>query len=103
GFVTQAFLLGSLLLLTSASLDLDLERAPDSAFSLLGIVVALGLGAIAAVAAVRPWRQPVFGLVGRLAREAGSAIRSLRSSRKLAMLFGGNVASEVLFAFALGA
>ena len=103
GFVTQAFLLGSLLLLTSASLDLDLERAPDSAISLLGIVVALGLGAIAAVAAVRPWRQAVFGLVGRLAREAGSAIRSLRSSRKLAILFGGNLASEVLFAFALGA
>ena len=103
GFVTQAFLLGSLLLLTSASLDLDLDRAPDSALGLLGIVVVLAVAAIAVVAAVRPWRQAVLGLTGRLAREATAAVRSLRSSRKLAMLFGGNLASEVLFAFALGA
>jgi uncharacterized membrane protein YbhN (UPF0104 family) len=103
GFVTQAFLLGSLLLLTSASLDLDLDRAPDSALGLLGIVVVLAVAAIAIVAAVRPWRQAVLGLTGRLAREATAAVRSLRSSRKLAMLFGGNLASEVLFAFALGA
>jgi len=103
GFVTQAFLLGSLLLLTSASLDLDLDRAPDSALGLLGIVVVLAVAAIAIVAAVRPWRQAVLGLTSRLAREATAAVRSLRSSRKLAMLFGGNLASEVLFAFALGA
>jgi uncharacterized membrane protein YbhN (UPF0104 family) len=103
GFVTQAFLLGSLLLLTSASLDLDLGRAPDSAFGLLAVVVVLAVAAIAVVAAVRPWRRAVFGLAGRFAREAGAAIASLRSSRKLAMLFGGNVASEVLFALALGA
>jgi uncharacterized membrane protein YbhN (UPF0104 family) len=103
GFVTQAFLLASLLLLTSASLDLDLARAPDSAFGLLAVVAILAVTAIALVAAVRPWRQAVLGLTGRLAREATAAARSLRSSRKLAMLFGGNLASEVLFAFALGA
>ena len=39
----------------------------------------------------------------RLAAEAFGAARGLRSPRRLGMLFGGNLASEVLFAAALGA
>jgi uncharacterized protein (TIRG00374 family) len=65
--------------------------------------VILAAAAIAVVAAVRAWRRAVVALLTRVAGEVRNAIASLRSGRKLVMLFGGNLASEVLFALSLGA
>ena len=41
-------------------------------------------------------------VAGHLAVEAFGAIRGLRSPRRLGLLIGGNLATEVLFALALG-
>jgi glycosyltransferase 2 family protein len=51
---------------------------------------------------VRRLRDFVVGWVRQLVTEALVAVRGLRSPRRLAMLLGGNLATEVLFALALG-
>ena len=92
----------SLLLFTSASLDLDLGAAAGSAASLLPIVLVIVVLAVAPILLVARLRRFVFGWVRRLGLEAFEAMRGLRSPRRLGLLLGGNVASEVLFAAALG-
>jgi uncharacterized membrane protein YbhN (UPF0104 family) len=101
GFVVQIALLVGLLTLTSASLDLDVGQAASSAASILALVVALAAVALVVVLAVRRMRTFVVGWTKRLASEALTAVRRLRSPRRVAMLLGGNLGSEVLFASAL--
>jgi uncharacterized membrane protein YbhN (UPF0104 family) len=102
GFVVQAITLAVLILFTSASLDVDFGSAAGTASRLLVVVVIIAAVAIAAIAVTRRVRRFVIGWVRRLRREAVNGIKSLRSPRRLAMLFGGNLATEVLFALALG-
>ena len=47
-------------------------------------------------------RRLVLVGVRRVVSEALTTVRGLRSTRRLALLFGGNLASEILFACALG-
>ena len=102
GFVVQASLLAFLLLASPASLDLDLDSAdPSKAIKILVLVVVLAVVAVGVVLVVAPWRRVVVGWVGHYVREALVAVRGLRSTRRLAMLLGGNLATEVLFAAAL--
>ncbi len=104
GFIVQVTLLTSILLFTPASLELHLDRSTTSGLArLVALIVFAGLVAVGAVAIVGRWRRFVFGWVRRLATEALGAAKGLRSSRRIAMLFGGNLASELLFAAALGA
>ena len=102
GFVVQASLLAVLLLASPVSLDLELDLDSASrAVDVLLLVVALALGAVAAVAAIGPWRRAVLGWGRHYAGEALAAVRGLRSTRRLALLVGGNLATEVLFASTL--
>ncbi len=102
GFVSQLVILIVLLVFTPASLELDLGRAASGAGRLLTIVV-VAVGVVAAVVALTPkLRRFVARWVRRLIAEAVAAVRGLRSPRRLAMLFGGNLATELLFAGALG-
>ena len=104
GFFVQMSLLVGIVVLTPASLELDLDNAvPSGLVRLVVWVLALGVAALAVLLAVRPWRQKAFAWVRRLVSEALVAARALRSPRRVAMLLGGNLASEVLFAAALGA
>jgi glycosyltransferase 2 family protein len=66
------------------------------------IVVVSAVVLLAIVVLVAPLRRFVVRWVRRLGGEAWAAVRGLRSPRRLAMLFGGNLASEVLFASVLG-
>jgi uncharacterized membrane protein YbhN (UPF0104 family) len=101
GFIVQATLLAGILLFTPASLDLDIGSAVDSA-SDMAIVVALIAGiSLAVLVSVGKWRRWVLGWVKRLGAEAWSAVRGLRSPRRLALLIGGNIVTELLFALAL--
>ena len=103
GFVVQAFLLIVLLLFTSTSLDLDLDSGTAStAARLLGLVLIVAVVAIAAVVVVPRLRHFVLRWGRRLLTEALSALRGLRSPRRIALLLGGNLASELLFALTLG-
>ena len=103
-FIVQVTLLAAILLLTPASLELDLGgAAPTGLVRLVLVLVLAALVAIAVVAAVPRWRRAVVDLVRRLLTDALAAARGLRSPRRLSMLFGGNIANELLFAAALGA
>ena len=103
GFLVQVLILTSILLLSPFSLGIDLSTAAPSGISLLVLIlVGLGLVAIAIVLIVRRWREWVFGWVRRLVRQGGTVIRGLNSPRRILMLLGGNLMSEVLFATALG-
>ncbi|HEY3486173.1 MAG TPA: lysylphosphatidylglycerol synthase transmembrane domain-containing protein, partial [Ilumatobacteraceae bacterium] len=103
GFVVQATLLVSILLLTPATLGVDLDSASPSGITrVLLLVIAIAVVAIAVVFVVRPWREFVVKWVKRLTAEAMVAVRGLKSPRRLGMLIGGNVATEVLFAMSLG-
>jgi uncharacterized membrane protein YbhN (UPF0104 family) len=101
-FIVQAVLLIGILLLTPANLHLDLSGAVPSGLSLLVIVLVLvGAAALITVALVAKWRQAVLGWARTLVVEALHAVRGLDSPRRLLLLLGGNLATELLFAFAL--
>jgi uncharacterized membrane protein YbhN (UPF0104 family) len=103
GLVVQALILGGLLLFTSASLELDLSAATPSAVTWIFVAAVLvAVASIVLVLAVGRWRRFVTGWVRRLAGEARQTLSGLHSPRRLALLLGGNVATEVLFASALG-
>jgi uncharacterized protein (TIRG00374 family) len=102
GFIVQATLLFSLLVFTPLALDLDIgDPASDAANLLVIILVAAALAALV-VASIARLRNFVVGWIRRIAHEAFSVLRGLKSPRRLAMLFGGNLAAELIFASALG-
>jgi uncharacterized membrane protein YbhN (UPF0104 family) len=102
GFVVQATLLATILLLTPVSLDLDLDSADTSAIArLLVMLVAIVAVAIVVVLVVPKLRRTVWTWVRRMAAEAWSAVRGLRSPRRIGLLVGGNLATELLFATTL--
>jgi uncharacterized membrane protein YbhN (UPF0104 family) len=103
GLIVQALLLVVLLVLSPVSLDLQLEEGSGSAaVRLLGLVVVVSMLAIGVVLVVPRLRRFVWGWVRRLASEARGALRGLRSPRRIGLLLGGNIATELLFALALG-
>jgi uncharacterized membrane protein YbhN (UPF0104 family)/tRNA A-37 threonylcarbamoyl transferase component Bud32 len=103
GFVVQILLLGSMLLFSSASLDLDLDPSTAGRLGrLLALLVVVVAVLALAVLAVRPWRRALVAKATELVTDAWVVLRGLRSGRRLALLFGGNLAAEVLFAASLG-
>ena len=70
GFVVQAMLLVSLLLLSPASLDLQFDGSTGTAARLLGLVVLIAVASVAVVLVVPRLRRFVVGWVRRLAAEA---------------------------------
>jgi glycosyltransferase 2 family protein len=101
GFIIQAILLVVLLLFSGVSLNLDVDSAADSAARILVVVVVIAVAALVLLAVVPTWRRFVLGWAKRLGAEGFGAIRGLQSPRRLALLFGGNLANEMLFALAL--
>ena len=102
GFIVQALLLGSLLLFSSLSLDVDLDGPASKAIRIawmVGIVLAV---VVVVILAIPRLRRYVLGGVRKTGREAFTVLRGLRSPRRLVMLFGGNLVAELLFALALG-
>jgi uncharacterized membrane protein YbhN (UPF0104 family) len=102
GFIVQALLLGSLLLFSSLSLDVDIGGPASAAIraaSIIGVIVAI---AVVVIAVIPRLRRYVLGGVRRTAHEAFGVLRGLRSPRRVVMLFGGNLMAELLFAIALG-
>lgn len=103
GFVFQAFALVSILVVTPITLGISLEAdAAGAAWDLLRIVVAVGVASLVVVLVASPWRRRLIGWVRSAITDAVSAFRGLGSPRRLGLLFGGNAASEVLFAATLG-
>jgi glycosyltransferase 2 family protein len=103
GFIVQVGLLGGILLFSSASLDLDLDLSLSGDRS--GLLLAIGavvVIAVVVVAATASWRRAIVTWSRTLAREAAGTFRGLASPKRLGLLLGGNLATEVLFAMTLG-
>jgi uncharacterized membrane protein YbhN (UPF0104 family) len=101
-FAVEIALLLGILLLTPVSLDLQLDAGvPDKLTLLVVIVAAVGAAAVLTVVLVAKWRRLIIGWIRRLTGEALQAVRGLGSLRRLSLLIGGNLASQVLFALAL--
>jgi len=101
-FVVQVLLLLGILVFTPATLHLDLSGSVPSGLSLLVLVVVLaGVAALITLALVPKWRRAIFTWVRTLVTEAVHAVNGLDSPRRLLLLLGGNLATELLFAFAL--
>ena len=102
GFIVQALLLGSLLLFSGLSLDVDVS-GPASAAARIAWMLAVVLAiAVLVILVVPRLRRYVVGAVRTTVHEAFTVLRGLRSVRRLVMLFGGNLVAELLFALALG-
>ncbi len=102
GFIVQTMLLGSLLLFSGLSLDVDVGGPASAAVRVVGIIAVIVAVAAVVIVAIRRLRTAVFAAVRTTAIEAFGVLRGLHSPRRLAMLFGGNLMAELLFAFALG-
>jgi uncharacterized membrane protein YbhN (UPF0104 family) len=102
GFIVQAMLLGSLLLFSSLSLDVDVSGPSSSSLQIVAIIAIVVVAAVAAIMIVPKLRGFVLGWVRRTASEAFGVLRGLRSPRRVLMLFGGNLTAELLFAASLG-
>lgn len=102
GFIVQAMLLGSLLLFSSMSLDVDVSGPSSSALQIVGMVAIVVGIAVLVILVVPRLRHSVLGWVRRTAHEAFGVLRGLRSPRRSLMLFGGNLTAELLFAASLG-
>lgn len=103
GFVVQLGLLVSFVLLGPVSLELELDAPASGAPTrLLLLVLVVGLGALGILVVARRLRRFVLGWARRLVVEGIEALRGLGSRRRLGLLVGGNLATEVLFASALG-
>jgi glycosyltransferase 2 family protein len=102
GFIVQALLLGSLLVFSGLSLDVDVGGPAAAAVRIAWTLAAILAIAILVIVVVPRLRRYVLGGVRRTVHEAYTVLRGLRSPRRAIMLFGGNLAAEVLFALALG-
>jgi uncharacterized protein (TIRG00374 family) len=102
GFIVQATLLLTMLLLSPVSLDLDLDSGDTSTIiRLVGLVVAAAVIAVVVVLVVPRLRAVVWSWLRRMLGEARQALRGLRSPRRIGLLIGGNLATELLFALTL--
>jgi uncharacterized membrane protein YbhN (UPF0104 family) len=100
--IVQAVLLALLLLFSESSLTLDLPFPSGGSRTLLWILLGVVLLAVATLVSVRRVRGAVADNVRRWWPDVRSALGALRSSNKLALLVLGSLATEVLFAIALG-
>jgi glycosyltransferase 2 family protein len=100
--VMQALLLGLLLLFSESSLDFGLETPSGPPVRALLVIVGLGIAAVAVVTLVRRLRVAIAERVRRWWPDVKATLASLRAGNKLGLLLGGSLATEVLFAVALG-
>jgi uncharacterized membrane protein YbhN (UPF0104 family) len=95
-------LLGVLLLFSESSLALDLPLPSGGERSLLWLLLGLVLVSVLVLLLVRRLRDVILVNVRRWWPEVRAALAGLRASNKLTLLILGSLATEVLFAIALG-
>jgi uncharacterized membrane protein YbhN (UPF0104 family) len=100
--VIQAVLLVLLLVFSSASLNLSFELPSGGSLRLAGVVAVLAVASVAALLLVPRFRNPIAARVRAWWPDVRTALLGLRSSHKLGLLLGGSLATEILFATALG-
>jgi glycosyltransferase 2 family protein len=102
GTVIQVVLLGGLLLLTESTLNLELSTPSRGALTVIGILAAVVVAIVVTVLVVGRIRRAIASRVRTWWPQVRVALGALRASNKLALLLLGNLATEILFAAALG-
>ena len=97
----QLVLVILLLLFSDSSITLDLNEPSDGTSILAWIVLAMAVVTLLVIL-VTPLRRAITGRVRRWWPDVRNSLVALRGSHKLVLLFGGNLATEILFATALG-
>jgi uncharacterized membrane protein YbhN (UPF0104 family) len=100
--VVQALLLVALLLFSESGLDFGLETPSGPSVTALLVVAAIAVAAVGALALVRRLRGAIVERVRRWWPDVKATLASLRAGNKLGLLLGGSLATELLFAVALG-
>lgn len=100
--VAQILLLVTLLAFSATSLELDFETPSGPPVLALVVMVALAVAVLATLWLVRRIRETIVERVRQWWPEVRATLGSLRSGHKLALVLGGSVATEILFAVALG-
>jgi glycosyltransferase 2 family protein len=100
--VVQATLLVVLLLFSEASLSLQLNTPDAGSLRLLWILVGLFAAVVLVAVVVGRIRRAIVERVRAWWPQFRISLEALRAPHKLALLLGGNIAGEVLFASALG-
>jgi uncharacterized membrane protein YbhN (UPF0104 family) len=100
--VVQATFLILLLIFSGASLSLDLNTPSGDSLRLLWILIGLLVVVVLVVVLVGRIRRAIVERVRTWWPQLRSGLDALRNPAKLTMLIGGNIATEVIFATALG-
>jgi uncharacterized membrane protein YbhN (UPF0104 family) len=100
--LTQLTLLVLLLVFSSANLSLDLNTPSGDSLRLLWVLIGLVVLVVLVVVLVRRIRRAIVERLRTWLPQMRSALTALATPQKIAMLVGGNIATEILFATALG-
>ena len=100
--VVQALLLALLLIFSESSLALDLPFPSGGVRTLLWLLAGALVASILTLVLVRRLRELIAAQVRRWWPDVRAALGALRASHKLALLVLGSLATELLFAIALG-
>ena len=103
GNVVQALLLGALLLFSDMNLNIDTggSSGEGDKHTIVVVVAIVLVAAVAALALSDRLRRKVVGRARSWWPDVKAAAATLRDPHKLGQLFGGNIATELLFASAL--
>ncbi len=103
GNAVQIVLLFLLLVFSEATLAFSLQGSGDEGVrTLLLILVFVAVACVAAIAAVPRLRHAITGPVQRWWPDIRRTLGTLRTPNKIGLVVGGNLATELLFATALG-
>jgi uncharacterized membrane protein YbhN (UPF0104 family) len=102
GTFVQGVLLGVLLIFSESSLPLELPAPSGGMLALLFVLVGALVASVLVVVLVGRLRNAILDRVRRWWPDVRSSLAALRASHKLAQLLLGSLATEWLFATALG-
>jgi uncharacterized membrane protein YbhN (UPF0104 family) len=102
GNVLQVILVVLLALFSSAEVSLGLTEPGSGSLHLLWIVIGLAVVAVLVAVLVGRIRRAIVDRVKVWWPQVRESLGALRQSNKLVLLLGGNLATEILFATALG-
>jgi len=102
GTAVQALLVSTIVLFSSHDLPLDLTTPSGGSLRLLSILAGLLVLTVLAVAAIGRVRRRLVHRVRVWWPQVATSLTALRAPNKLLLLVGGTIATEVLFAAALG-
>ena len=98
GFIAQAVLVALTILVGAGSIDLSNLQGGGSVLRLLGMAVAVFVGAVIVVSAVPTWRHWAWSKLRGPVSQIGDALRTLKEPRVTLVALGSAIGTEVLYA-----